>query len=300
MFEKPLQSTAEMYSATPFEQSRKRRVKDDVSSMEDETIDGFDRTVFVTVTEEGALISPPGWGVCVHFLRGAVATGDALELELELRHATHIVPAGKQRVSSLLLLWSREYTFVTPVEVLMQHCSSESSRLEAHGYCLQPRGGAEPAKIDGFRSDREFVSFTFTQIGPRTSSLTSPLPAGIAVALGMTPAQQAALSRYQPVRSVEELRALPPEQLSQRLRLTLSPDGQIVPLRASYLEQAVACHAARAYDQDWLRFSGGMMHFVAQDLSVLPVTLQPAIELGASRMSARQTMQARRGCEGVV
>ena len=88
--------------------------------------------------------------------------------------------------------------------------------------------------------------------------------------------QQQAVCGRAVVRSVEELRALPLAQLRDRLRIALSPGGQVVTLRDNYWEEVVKCHEARSYDQSWLCFTGGVMHFVTQDQSVLPAVVEPA------------------------
>ena len=78
------------------------------------------------------------------------------------------------------------------------------------------------------------------------------------------------------IASVEELRAQPVEQLQQRIRLALSPGGEIVHLRDNYMVAVTACHFGQGYDSYWLRFAGGAMHFFSHDGSVLPLILEPA------------------------
>ena len=81
---------------------------------------------------------------------------------------------------------------------------------------------------------------------------------------GLNAAQRTAIHERDFIASMEELRAIPFELLDQRIRISLSPDGNIVPLRSNYMTQVTACHRGQMYNDDWLRFSGGAMHFLTQ------------------------------------
>ena len=111
--------------------------------------------------------------------------------------------------------------------------------------------------------------------GPSAPAGHADLRRSFPTIAGLNAAQQTAVRAWAFIASIEELRAIPFELLHQRIRISRSPDGSIVPLRANYVAEVTACYRGQMYNDDWLRFSGGAMHFLTQAGAVLPVTLEP-------------------------
>ena len=94
---------------------------------------------------------------------------------------------------------------------------------------------------------------------------------------GLNANQQAAIRERVFITSIAELRALPLPEVREHIRISLSPGGEIVRLRDNYLAAVTACHRGQPYDSDWLRFTGGAMHFFTQMGAVLPITFEAGV-----------------------